>query len=394
MARMARASAKPKRRTVALHEVIVRGKGPLRVDRDKGIIHDVKILGLESVNQRRYTEEAIKAGRILYEGVPVYVNHPDKPNDPRDVGEKFGRLMNVRVEKDGLYGDLEYLKSHPDAALITEAAERMPEQFGLSHNAKGDGQDQDGVFVVEQIVEVRSVDVVTEPATTDGLFESVQKMKIKIKQLFEGSWKRYARKCTKRPKLAGYMKKLVEEDAYDVMDDEPGAEEVPADHEEALKDGFEASVAAIVSKCLDGEEDPKECIGKISDLLKAHAKLTSGDDEESDDMEEEEEPEPKEEPKDKDEKEKQEQRIRKIERENTINREARKAGVMLDDDLMESLLHVADDKAIKQLIAREKGKGQGQSRHTAPRSGATGGESRPTMEGVDTPEGFLAALLN
>jgi hypothetical protein len=159
--------------TTILLEDLVRGGKPA-VDRKAGVIKGVKILGRESVNGRVYTEDAIRQAHAdrLYEGVAVYTDHPAHPNDPRPVRAKFGRLVNVRVENGELFGDLEYLTSHADAPAIAEAAERMPDAFGLSHNAKGDGEeDRDGLFVVHRIVEVRSVDVVTEPATTRGFFE-------------------------------------------------------------------------------------------------------------------------------------------------------------------------------------------------------------------------------
>jgi hypothetical protein len=47
-----------------------------------------------------------------------------------------------------------------------------PTRIGLSHNATGEGSENDaGVLVVETILEVHSVDLVTSPATTGGLFE-------------------------------------------------------------------------------------------------------------------------------------------------------------------------------------------------------------------------------
>jgi hypothetical protein len=63
------------------------------------------------------------------------------------------------------------------AERICEAAERMPDAFGMSHNAQGEGEEnKDGVFVVSKIVEVRHVDLVADPATTKSLSES-KKMK-------------------------------------------------------------------------------------------------------------------------------------------------------------------------------------------------------------------------
>ena len=41
--------------------------------------------------------------------------------------------------------------------------------IGLSHNAIGEGDTQNGVVVVRRLVKVRSVDVVSDPATTNGL---------------------------------------------------------------------------------------------------------------------------------------------------------------------------------------------------------------------------------
>lgn len=402
---MVRTKAKPRTKRVDLREDIVRGMEPLpqgraRVDREKGIIYGVKILGEKSLNNRRYTPEARRQAveDRIYEGLAVYEDHPAKPGDPRPVRSKFGRIVNVRLYQGDPYGDLEYLKSHPAAALICEAAERMPEQFGLSHNAKGEGEDLDGEFVVYRITDARSVDVVTEPATTDGFFEQRAMKTIKIKQLFESSWKKFSRKTTKRPRLAKFMKELLEDDA--TMSGETTGD-VPEDHEEALRGGFQAAIGSVVEDCLNGG-DAKAGIKRIGELLKAHGKLTEGDDEQSDDMEEE-EPGKKEDNPDakgkadekKDEAQEQRLRIDKIERENLINKEARKAGVVLDDDLMESLLSVSDPKAIKKLLEREKAK-KPAANGGGPRSGAAdgGGKQQDTLEGVDTPEGFLAALMH
>lgn len=147
----------------------------LRVDRQAGIIRGVKVLGLVSENGRRYTPGAVKAAAKLYENVRVNVDHPEKDAEqPRSAYDRLGKLVNIRyVEGEGLYGDLEILMTHPMAKRICEAAERMPDAFGLSHNAQGEGEeDKGGVFVVSKIVEVRHVDLVADPATTKSLSES------------------------------------------------------------------------------------------------------------------------------------------------------------------------------------------------------------------------------
>jgi hypothetical protein len=49
----------------------------------------------------------------------------------------------------------------------------MPESYGLSHNAHGEGEENaDGIFVVRKILDVRHVDLVADPATTRGLAEA------------------------------------------------------------------------------------------------------------------------------------------------------------------------------------------------------------------------------
>jgi len=163
-----------KRATKAIRESVM-STASLRVDRQAGIIRDVKVLGLVSENGRRYTPGAVKAAAKLYEGIRVNVDHPEKDAEqPRSAYDRLGRLTNIRyIEGEGLYGDLQILMTHPMARRICEAAERMPDAFGLSHNAQGEGEEgKDGVFVVSKIVDVRHVDLVADPATTKSLSES------------------------------------------------------------------------------------------------------------------------------------------------------------------------------------------------------------------------------
>ena len=149
----------------------------LVVDRDKGIIKGVKIIGFNSQNGRRYLPEALKEAVPLYEGIKVNIDHPEKgPTQQRSSHDRFGKFINVRfVESEGIYGDLLYLKNHPLADSVCEAAEReeMNDVFGMSHNAQGEGTvDKNDIFVVSRITEVRHVDLVADPATTKSLTES------------------------------------------------------------------------------------------------------------------------------------------------------------------------------------------------------------------------------
>jgi len=145
-----------------------------RVDRDAGVIRGVKILGQESKNGRSYSEAALAQAAELYEGLGVNIDHDTKrtPAGDRKLVDGFGYLQNVAVGADGVYGDLVYLKSHVLAEQVCEAAERMPRQLGLSHNAEGYVVTRDGKTIVEGISRIRSVDIVRSPATNRGLFES------------------------------------------------------------------------------------------------------------------------------------------------------------------------------------------------------------------------------
>jgi hypothetical protein len=131
----------------------------------------VTVLGLSSRNRRRYTSEAAAGALGLYEGALVNLDHPDRPDEPRSVRDRFGRLVNVRFEGGRIRADLRYNPEHPFAATLEWFARNDPGAIGLSHNAIGEGKDDNGVFVVRKIVELRSVDLVAEPATTRGLYE-------------------------------------------------------------------------------------------------------------------------------------------------------------------------------------------------------------------------------
>lgn len=146
----------------------------MHVDREKAVISGVRILGPSSLNGRKYTPEAIQKAAALYENRPVNVDHPEDVNKPhqRSVRDRFGWLKNVHYHNDGLEGELHYLKTHPQTEQVLEAADRNPALFGLSHNADGRLVQHGKEYLVEEIVGVRSVDLVADPATTKSLFES------------------------------------------------------------------------------------------------------------------------------------------------------------------------------------------------------------------------------
>lgn len=149
-----------------------------QVDREAGVIRGVKILGRTSRNHRVYSDAALNQAAYLYEGLAVNLDHPapSQAGAGRAVAEGFGWLTSVGVREAGVFGDLHYLRSHPQAEMIAEAAERNPRRFGLSHNAVGQVRHREGQVIVEAIDKVHSVDIVQNPATSSGLFESETSM--------------------------------------------------------------------------------------------------------------------------------------------------------------------------------------------------------------------------
>ncbi|HJZ58388.1 MAG TPA: hypothetical protein VKE74_25830 [Gemmataceae bacterium] len=199
LARQARA-ARGTRSTRSLVEQVQAAPpgSPLKVDRNRGIIYGVKVLGRYSRNSHHQPgaegteysascmDDAVR--RRLYEGVKVFTNHPPIVNGRRNAGAErsvqdlFGVLRNVKSKsgrdgQPGIYADLHYFKTHPLAQSVIEDVERGLGGFGLSHNAASDCQRErvdraTRHLVIECLAEIRSVDLVDRPATNRNLWES------------------------------------------------------------------------------------------------------------------------------------------------------------------------------------------------------------------------------
>lgn len=164
-------------RTIRLTERVMSGPNvAARIDENAGVIRGVKILGRKSANGREYTREAVRAAVGKYEGRSVYTDHRTDANNPRSVRDKFGWFENVKPDaNDELFGDFHYLKSHAMAAPTLEAARRRPDLFGFSHDAVGRAKPGSNDTIIESIDEVNSVDLVSDPATVNSLFEHLRK---------------------------------------------------------------------------------------------------------------------------------------------------------------------------------------------------------------------------
>lgn len=146
----------------------------VRIDRQQGVIRGVKLLGLESRNRRTYSPDALAQAVGLYEGAKVNVNHPKgHPLAARDYQDRIGVIRNVVVRPGaGLFGDFHFNPKHALAEQLLWDAEHAPENVGFSHNVLARTARQGENTVVEAIVKVQGVDLVADPATSRGLFES------------------------------------------------------------------------------------------------------------------------------------------------------------------------------------------------------------------------------
>lgn len=145
-------------------------------DPEKRTIDNVVLLGSDSKNKRVYTEGCMSRAVGMYEGAKAFVNHPSTEEEKtgrRDVRNLAGQFVNPRLVEGKIRANFKGL-NNDSGKLFVEIAESMPGIAGMSHNAIGQWRSEDGKQIVEDIKRVISVDLVAEPATTQGMFESEQ----------------------------------------------------------------------------------------------------------------------------------------------------------------------------------------------------------------------------
>ncbi|MDR0328524.1 MAG: hypothetical protein LBI05_09545 [Planctomycetaceae bacterium] len=171
--------------TENLRETVCTAGSAVRIDRDAGVIFGVKIIGCESRNGRHYPNDTLRNAIPLYENSKVNLDHPDgDPRKSRSYQARFGMIRNVQLrENDGLFADFWFNPKHSLAEQLLWDAEHAPENVGFSHNVEAVVKRQQSTALVEKIVAVRSVDLVADPAATQGLFESVATPAITLEQV-------------------------------------------------------------------------------------------------------------------------------------------------------------------------------------------------------------------
>lgn len=180
-------------------EVIPRKIGV--VDREKGIIYGVKVLGWYSNNPGyaigadsekpyRYTREAVINAAPLYQRALCNADHRANKIDPetgqrmsvkapRKAEDRLGLFCDPFIIDDpisgGLHADLYYLRSHPIAERLCECVERgLHDLYCMSHDVEMlYTTREDGEVEIIAIERVKSVDLIAERGgTNSSLFES------------------------------------------------------------------------------------------------------------------------------------------------------------------------------------------------------------------------------
>jgi hypothetical protein len=164
-----------------------------RIDREKGIIRGVKLLGVRSKNRRDYETPGVReSAKKLLSGASIYIDHPPTATTPRSYRDKFG-VVGTAIEYKpghGHFGDIHFNPKNQVAEQFIWDVLFAPKSFGMSINsavkyADNGRRNKAGDQVVESIEMLRSLDVVTRPGTTDGIFEHEEEEIMDLKTLRE-----------------------------------------------------------------------------------------------------------------------------------------------------------------------------------------------------------------
>lgn len=275
-----------------------------RIDRAAGIIRNVKLISKFSKNDREYSDQALDSFVVLCVNRPVMFEHKkneDGTAAPRQVREIVGWIANPRRQADSVYGDFHVVKSHSLADFLFEIAERNSTLAGFSQTARGKVRYLDnGAEFVEELVEVVSLDLVSDPATTQGLFESFDKQKREAVMSKRKTIREFVAGLKKTTPGRKTLWEMVEAPAFDGEVDTEKLEEMDESDQakEALRsainelidngatvDDIVASILAMLTPVQESEKDDTE--GET--VTEADGEEAAGGDESATDEPEEEE---------------------------------------------------------------------------------------------------------
>ena len=155
-----------------------------KFDKESRTISNVIILNSTSANRyfpgskgTRFSESFLQAVAANIDGKKVYMNHVsmeelDKHHGVRDVKDIIGFYENGRMENGVPRADIKYLPHQ--APIVESLVGEMADKIGLSIVANGEmSYDKEtGIAEAYSLKTLHSADLVTEPGSTNNMFES------------------------------------------------------------------------------------------------------------------------------------------------------------------------------------------------------------------------------
>lgn len=225
------------------------------------IVKNVKVLGTISKNGRKYPLPVMEKALAKYENAIINIDHS---TEPRKFSDRFGRLKNVKMAEDGIYGDLEVNDKHPMYGAFDYFVKHDPQAIGLSHAAIAKTRmDREGVEIVEEITDVESVDLVANPATNKGLFESYT-------AILESQMKKKD-KCEMDEKKEMDMEKEKKEVGMEEAKEPEEKKDEKKEEVEETYESYEEFMEAMSGKCMEilkSEMSLEEKHGKLMGMWK------------------------------------------------------------------------------------------------------------------------------
>lgn len=224
----------------------------MRIDREAGILRNVAILGPRSENHndggqpRLYYESARESAVKLFEGAKSFLDH--RIGECHPVANYVGRVVGLYIDGEKVMAKELRLVNKAHRDMILDLAEADSTAFGLSIDAV---VECDNAGNVTRFIEAHSVDVVAEPATNNGVFES----RVQEQTMPEIDWTALTAEDlrSKRPDIAQAMQAEVVERMRALCDemapppeasgDQPPAGETPPAQEAKAPDAQAATGA-------------------------------------------------------------------------------------------------------------------------------------------------------
>ena len=244
----------------------LRGVRAEDIDEDAGVIRNVYVCGPVSRNNRSYPDAVWERDHKAYHLVKVNFDHLERPAAGRKFEDLGGWLSDPTP---GRRATLHVLKSDPRSAKVFELARRNPNAFGLSHVAHCRTRRENGVEVVEAIESVESVDIVVDPATVRGLFESEGGRTVStVREVLE-SWR--PKYPAEQQRVLGQL--LFVEDVGAMLDAPMDAPAEDSTHDAVTKSAISSIIADLGRAVTEGEVTEEEAVKRFRLAIKHHGKI-------------------------------------------------------------------------------------------------------------------------